>query len=90
MLTRCLSAAFAVVLVMGPAMGPAMAEDDKAKEWCTDAHMATMTEQIGKMTDADAKKAATEALDKSKAAMQAGDMAGCVTNMEASHKAMGM
>jgi nucleoside-specific outer membrane channel protein Tsx len=63
---------------------------DKAKEWCTDAHMQLMDEMVGKMTDASKKKTAAKQLDKSKAAMKKGDMKGCVSHMEKAHKAMGM
>ncbi|MBY0560479.1 hypothetical protein [Hyphomicrobium sp.] len=68
---------------------PASAQD-KAKEWCTNAHMQQMTSQIGKMTDAAKKKEAKSHLAMSKAAMKAKDMAGCVKHMEQAHQAMGL
>ncbi len=72
------------------ALAPAYAQEDKAKEWCTDAHMQQMDEQVGKMTDASKKKTAMKQLEKSKAAMKKGDMKGCVAHMEKAHKAMGL
>jgi hypothetical protein len=72
------------------ALIPAYAEDDKAKTWCTDAHMQQMDDSIAKMTDAEKQKEAQSHLAMSKSAMQNGDMKGCVEHMEATHKAMGM
>ena len=72
------------------ALASAYAQENKAKEWCTDAHMQQMDEQVGKMTDASKKKTATKQLEKSKAAMKKGDMKGCVAHMEKAHKAMGL
>jgi hypothetical protein len=69
---------------------PAYAEDDKAKTWCTDAHMQEMSSSIAAMTDADKQKEAQSHLDMSKDAMQKGDSAGCVQHMEETHKAMGL
>lgn len=63
---------------------------DKAKNWCTDAHMKQMDAQLAKMTDTQKRQAAADHLAQSKAAMQAKDDAGCVRHMEAAHKAMGM
>lgn len=71
------------------ALSPAYAQDDKAKDWCTDAHMKTMDAEVGKITDATKKKAVQGHLDASKAAFKKNDMAGCVKSMEAAHKAMG-
>ncbi|HVX35964.1 MAG TPA: hypothetical protein VHC71_07070 [Hyphomicrobium sp.] len=68
---------------------PAFAQD-KAKEWCTSAHMQQMQSTIGKMTDAAKKKEAKSHLTMSKAAMKAKDMDGCVKHMEQAHKAMGL
>lgn len=68
---------------------PASAQD-KAKEWCTNAHMQQMNSQIGKMTDAAKKKEAKNHLAMSKAAMKAKDMNGCVKHMEEAHQAMGL
>jgi hypothetical protein len=68
---------------------PAHAQD-KAKEWCTNAHMEQMKSQIGKMTDAAKKKEANSHLAMSKAAMKAKDMDGCVKHMEEVHQAMGL
>jgi hypothetical protein len=42
------------------------------------------------MTDEAKKKDAMAALDQSKAAMKAGDSAGCMKAMDEAHKAMGM
>jgi hypothetical protein len=61
-----------------------------SQDLCNDAHMKQMDEMIAKMTDAAKQKEATAALDASKAAMKAGDNAGCTKNMEAAHAAMGM
>ena len=61
-----------------------------AADVCTDAHMKQMDDMIAKMTDAAKKKEATTALDMSKAAMHAGDKAGCVQHMNEAHKAMGL
>jgi hypothetical protein len=69
---------------------PAYAADDKAKEWCTDAHMQKMDGMIAKMTDAAKKKDAELQFSLSKTAMQGGDMPGCVEHMKEAHKAMGL
>ncbi|MGO4683226.1 hypothetical protein [Hyphomicrobium sp. 2TAF46] len=68
---------------------PASAQD-KAKEWCTNAHMQQMTSEIGKMTNTAKKKEAKSHLAMSKAAMKAKDMDGCVKHMEQAHQAMGL
>lgn len=78
-------AAFAIVIAGLPALA-----QDKAKEWCTNAHMQQMTSEIGKMTDAAKKKEAKSHLAMSKAAMKAKDMDGCVKHMEQAHQAMGL
>jgi hypothetical protein len=52
--------------------------------------MKKMDDMIAKITDASKKKAATAALDMSKAAMKKGDTAGCMKHMEEAHKAMGL
>jgi hypothetical protein len=81
MLKRSLVAAcFAVVL----------ASPSYAADLCSDAHMKQMDDMIAKMTDEAKKKEATSALDQSKAAMKAGDNAGCMKYMDAAHKAMGL
>ena len=69
---------------------PAGAQEDKAKEWCTDAHMQQMDADIAKMSDAEKQKEAKSHLTMSKDAMKAKDTAGCVKHMEEAHKAMGM
>jgi hypothetical protein len=61
-----------------------------AQDLCTDAHMQQMDKMIAEMTDAAKQKEATSALDQSKAAMKAGDTAGCMKYMDAAHKAMGL
>ncbi len=61
-----------------------------AQDLCNDAHMQQMDKMIAEMTDAAKQKEATEALDQSKAAMKAGDTAGCMKHMDAAHKAMGL
>ena len=81
MLKRSLAIAFVMSMMMGPAY---------AADLCNDAHMKQMDDMIAKMTDAAKQKEATAALDASKAAMKAGDNAGCMKNMEAAHAAMGM
>ena len=68
------------------AVSPAFA----AKDLCNDTHMKQMDDMIAEMTDASKKSEATEALDKSKAAMEKGDTAECMNYMEDAHKAMGM
>ena len=81
------AAAFVVPAIAADAPAPAA---DKSAEWCTDAHMKTMDEGVGKMTDATKKKEAMMHLDKSKEAMGKKDMAGCAQHMTEAHKAMGM
>ncbi len=61
-----------------------------ASKECTDEHMKQMDGMIAKMTDPAKQKEATAALDQSKAAMKAGDNAGCMKHMDAAHTAMGM
>lgn len=68
----------------------AASAQDKAKEWCTNAHMKQMNSQIDKMADAAKKKEAKNHLAMSKAAMKAKDMDGCVKHMEETHQAMGL
>ncbi len=80
----------AMAFVVCTALAPAYAQEDKAKEWCTDAHMQQMDDQVGKMTDAGKQKKARKELEKSKAEMKKGDMKGCVEHMEKAHKAMGV
>jgi len=72
------------------ALAPAYGQEDKAKAWCTDAHMQQMDESIAKMTDAEKQKEAQSHLAMSKEAMQGNDMDGCVEHMEAAHEAMGL
>src|SRR5262245_46877105 len=67
------------------AVGPAFAED-----MCSDAHMKQMDGMIANLTDPAKQKEATAALDQSKAAMKAGDNAGCMKYMAEAHKAMGI
>ena len=87
MLKAPMLAAFVAVL----AYVPSYAQDtDKGKDWCTDAHMKQMDDNIAKMTDAAKQKEAKSHLTMSKDAMKAKDMAGCVKHMEEAHKAMGL
>ena len=81
MLKKSLMAAVLAVAVASPAY---------AADLCTDEHMQQMDGMIAKMTDETKKKEATAALDQSKAAMKAGDNAGCMKYMDEAHKAMGM
>ena len=81
--------AWTIALLSALAWTPAYAQDDKAKDWCTDAHMQAMDSSIAAMTDAEKQKEAKSHLDMSRDAMQKGDMPGCVEHMEATHKAMG-
>jgi hypothetical protein len=81
MLKTSLAIAFLAFTVISPAY---------AADLCNDDHMKQMDDMIAKMTDAAKQKEATAALDASKAAMKAGDNAGCMKNMEAAHAAMGM
>jgi hypothetical protein len=78
---------FAAVLVT-LAIAPAYAQDNK--DWCTDAHMKQMDQQVGQMTDAAKKKEASMHLQQSKDAMAKGDTAGCIAHMKQAHTAMGM
>jgi hypothetical protein len=73
----------ALMMVLGPSRA-------YAQDLCNDAHMKQMDEMIAKMTDAAKQKEANAALDQSKAAMKAGDTAGCMKYMEEAHKAMGL
>ena len=75
----------AATLIAGLGLSAAYAQD-----LCNDAHMQQMDAMIAKMTDADKQKAATEALDKSKAAMKAGNNEECMKYMNEAHKAMGL
>jgi hypothetical protein len=52
--------------------------------------MKQMDGMVAKMTDPAKQKEATAALDKSKAAMKAGNNAECMKYMNEAHKAMGM
>lgn len=61
-----------------------------AQDLCNDAHMKQMDGMVAKMTDAAKQKEAMSALDKSKAAMKAGNNAECMKFMNEAHKAMGM
>jgi hypothetical protein len=72
-------------LIAAMALSPAYAAD-----LCTDAHMTQMDGMIAKMTDAAKQKEATAALDKSKAAMKAGNKTECMKYMDQTHKAMGL
>jgi hypothetical protein len=83
---RILAAAVVSVVMLTPAY----AEEDKAKTWCTDAHMQEMEASIAEMSDPDKQKEAQSHLALSKNAMQAKDMKGCVEHMEEAHKAMGL
>jgi hypothetical protein len=69
---------------------PAYAEDDKAKEWCTSAHMQKMDDMAAEMTDGAMQKDALSELAMSRTAMENKDMAGCVAHMEKAHTAMGL
>jgi hypothetical protein len=75
----------ATALIAGLGLSAAYAQD-----LCNDAHMQQMDAMIAKMTDASKKKEATEALDKSKAAMKAGNNEECMKYMNEAHKAMGL
>jgi hypothetical protein len=88
MLKAPLIAAVAAFALCAPVA--AQEKMDKSKEWCTDAHMKQMDDDIAKMTDAKKQKEAKDHLTMSKDAMKAKDMDGCVTHMDAAHKAMGM
>ena len=85
MLKAPMVAAFVAVMTFVPVQA-----QDKAKNWCTDAHMKQMDDSIAKMTDAAKQKEAKSHLAMSKDAMKAKDAAGCVKHMEAAHKAMGL
>lgn len=80
------------VFVALMALVPAYAQEkmDMGKEWCTDAHMKQMDDDIAKMSDAAKQKEAKSHLAMSKDAMKAKDTAGCVKHMEEAHKAMGL
>jgi hypothetical protein len=76
-----LIAAFLASMTFSPAF---------AQDLCNDAHMKQMDGMIAKMTDPAKQKEATAALDRSKAAMKAGNKAECMKYMNEAHKAMGM
>ena len=82
--------ALALAAFVAIACVPARAAEDKAKEWCTDAHMQQMEDDIAKMTNATKQKEAKSHLTMSKDAMKAKDNDGCVKHMEETHKAMGL
>ena len=88
MLKATLAVAFVAAIALAPAYG--QEKQDKAKEWCTDAHMQQMDDQVSKMADTGKKKTAMKQIEKSKAEMKKGDMKGCVAHMEKAHKAMGI
>jgi hypothetical protein len=67
-----------------------VSQADAAQDLCNDAHMQQMDKMIAEMTDAAKQKEAMSALDQSKAAMKAGDTAGCMKYMDQAHKAMGL
>ena len=81
MLKKSVMAAVLAVAVLSPAY---------AADLCTDEHIAPMARMVAQMTAAAKKKEAMAALDQSKAAMKAGDNAGCMKYMDEAHKAMGM
>ena len=68
---------FIAAFIAGAALVPAYGQEDKAKTWCTDAHMQQMDDSIAKMTDAEKQKEAESHLAMSKEAMQNKDMNGC-------------
>ena len=82
MLKTLLAAAFMAVIGLTPAYA--------AQDLCNDAHMKQMDQMIAEMTDAAKQKEATAALDKSKAAMKAGNTEECMKYMDEAHKAMGL
>ncbi len=82
MLKTSLAAAFMAVIGLSPAYA--------AQDLCNDAHMKQMDQMIAEMTDAAKQKEATAALDKSKAAMKAGNTEECMKYMDEAHKAMGL
>ena len=82
MLKTLLAAAFMAVIGLSPAYA--------AQDLCNDAHMKQMDQMIAEMTDAAKQKEATAALDKSKAAMKAGNTEECMKYMDEAHKAMGL
>ena len=86
MLKAPVIAAFMAVMACAPAY--AQEKVDKVKEWCTDAHMKQMDDDIAKMTDAAKKKEATNHLAMSKEEMKKKNTEGCVKHMEATHEAM--
>ena len=81
MLKRSVAAAILAVAFFSPSY---------AADLCNDEHMKQMDDMIAAMTDEAKKKAAMAALDQSKAAMKAGDNAGCMKHMDDAHKAMGL
>lgn len=87
-LARLALPAAAALLFTGAALAQTSA--DKAKDWCTDAHMQQMQTQVKAMTDSAKQKEAQKHLDESSAAMKKSDQAGCVKHMEEAHKSMGM
>ncbi len=76
--------------VMAACVAVALVFPSYAADLCNDEHMKQMDDMIAKMTDEAKKKEATAALDKSKAAMAAGESAECMKYMDEAHKAMGL
>ena len=83
-----LKAPVVAVFVTLMAAAPAYCQDKK--EWCTDAHMKQMDDNVAKMTDADKKKSAMMHLDMSKAEMKKNNTPECIKHMEEAHKAMSL
>jgi hypothetical protein len=82
MLKASFVAAFIAVIGLSPVYA--------AQDLCNDAHMKQMDQMIAEMTDAAKQKEAMAALDKSKAAMKAGNKEECMKYMDEAHKAMGL
>jgi hypothetical protein len=83
-MSRTISIAFLVTMM---ALAPAYSAAPKE---CTDAHMKQMDAMIAKMTNTAKQKAATTALNMSKAEMKKGNMKGCMKYMKQAHSAMGL
>ena len=76
--------------VLAAVLAAALSCPSYGQDLCNEEHMKQMDDMVAKMTDEAKKKEATAALDQSKAAMKAGDTAGCMKYMDQAHKAMGL
>ncbi|HET6379165.1 MAG TPA: hypothetical protein VFG05_12805 [Methylocella sp.] len=79
-----------ILIALGLTIALGLGSAYAAQDLCNDAHMKQMDDMIAKMTDQAKQKEAMAALDKSKAAMKAGNTDECMKYMDEAHKAMGL